>query len=46
VQVRNSEAGAEEAQHGVLSTIATTPIPSAAASLTRRSAMASARGSI
>ena len=34
---RKSDAGAEEAQHGVLSTIGTTPMPSAAASLISRS---------
>ena len=39
---RSSGAGAEEAQHGVLSTSMITRMPSAAASLTRRSAKASA----
>ena len=44
--LRSSEAGAEEAQQGVLSTIMITLMPAAAASATRRSVQASARGSI
>ena len=44
-QLRSSDAGAEDAQHGVLSTVKITRMPAAAAAPTRRSVKASAAAS-